>query len=206
MKHLLISLTLFVSLTCCQKQKTPEQLFEERASGVVVILNEYYFEMKLPNGNKWFFTGFDEDGDLENFTPDENEIKKNREIMTGTGFFVDSKGTIMTNRHVAEPKMDFSKAKNAYMKIVNAVTALLEYGKSQMQEEYAELENEKENCSYFDLNTNSYYYDNERIDEISAKQQELEENYNEVSESINDLRSIEASTLKIITKFKIGIG
>ena len=74
-KCILFSLSIFL-FACCQKQKTPEQLFEERASGVVVILNEYYYEMKLPNGTSVYFTGFDKDGDLENFTPNIDDIKK----------------------------------------------------------------------------------------------------------------------------------
>ena len=54
--------------------------------------------MILPNGNSVYFTGFDKDGDLENFTPDIDEIKKNCQIMTGTGFFINDKGTIITNK------------------------------------------------------------------------------------------------------------
>ena len=38
-KYILFSLFI-VLFARCQQQKTPEQLFEERASGVVVILNE----------------------------------------------------------------------------------------------------------------------------------------------------------------------
>lgn len=51
-----------ICFTSCKKQKKPEQLFEERASGVVVVLNEYYYQIKLPNGNKVFFTGLPEFG------------------------------------------------------------------------------------------------------------------------------------------------
>ena len=129
-KYFLLSLSV-VLFACCQKQKTPEQLFEERASGVVVILNEYYYEMKLPNGNSVYFTGFDKDGDLENFTPDIDEIKKNRHILTGTGFFINEKGSIITNRHVVRPLLDMAKAKGAYMSLVKGVKEFLEYGKAQ---------------------------------------------------------------------------
>lgn len=78
-------------LSSCYEQKTLEQLFEERASGVVVILNEFYYEFGLPNGNKVYFTGIDSDGNLENFTPDEEQIKKNCQIMTGTVFLLMTK-------------------------------------------------------------------------------------------------------------------
>ena len=203
-KYILFSLYI-VLFASCQQQKTPEQLFEERASGVVVILNEYYYEMKLPNGNSVYFTGFDKDGDLENFTPDIDEIKKNCQIMTGTGFFINDKGTIITNRHVARPQLDMAKAKGAYMSLVKGVKEFLEYGKSQMQQQYAELERQKSDCSYYDLNTNMYYYDSDKLDEIKNQQNELEQSYNETTNILEGLNGIDPSSLKIIPVCKIGL-
>ena len=206
MKRLIPSIILLLILAGCQKQKTPEELFEERASGVVVVLNEYYFKLKLPNGNSVYFTGFDEDGDLENFTSDEDEVKSNRKIMTGTGFFVDEKGTIMTNRHVAEPQLDIIQAKNAYVKLIKAVKELVEYGKSQIEEQYAELESEKENCSYYDLNTSTYYYDSEKLEEINDKQKELAESYQEANNTLEQIEGLtDPSAMKVESKCKIGI-
>lgn len=203
-KFILFSLSI-VLFASCQQQKTPEQLFEERASGVVVILNEYYYEMKLPNGNSVYFTGFDKDGDLENFTPDIDEIKKNCQIMTGTGFFINDKGTIITNRHVARPQLDMAKAKGAYMSLVKGVKEFLEYGKSQMQQQYAELERQKSDCSYYDLNTNMYYYDSDKLNEIKNQQNELEQSYNETTNILEGLNGIDPSSLKIIPVCKIGL-
>ena len=203
-KYILFSLFI-VLFASCQQQKTPEQLFEERASGVVVILNEYYYEMKLPNGNSVYFTGFDKDGDLENFTPDIDEIKKNCQIMTGTGFFINDKGTIITNRHVARPQLDMAKAKGAYMSLVKGVKEFLEYGKSQMQQQYAELERQKSDCTYYDLNTNMYYYDSDKLNEIKNQQNELEQSYNETTNILEGLNGIDPSSLKIIPVCKIGL-
>ena len=203
-KYILFSLFI-VLFASCQQQKTPEQLFEERASGVVVILNEYYYEMKLPNGNSVYFTGFDKDGDLENFTPDIDEIKKNCQIITGTGFFINDKGTIITNRHVVHPQLDMAKAKGAYMSLVKGVKEFLEYGKSQMQQQYAELERQKSDCSYYDLNTNMYYYDSDKLDEIKNQQNELEQSYNETTNILEGLNGIDPSSLKITPVCKIGL-
>ena len=204
MKNLIIVISVLI-VVGCQQHKTPEQLFEERASGVVVILNEYYYEMKLPNGNSVYFTGFDKDGDLENFTPNIDDIKKNCQIMTGTGFFINDKGTIITNRHVARPQLDMAKAKNAYMSLVKGVKAFLEYGKSQMQQQYAELERQKSDCSYYDLNTNMYYYDSDKLNEINNQQNELEQSYNETTNILEGLNGIDPSSLKITPVCKIGL-
>lgn len=203
-KIIILSLTVCL-FTCCQKQKTPEQLFEERASGVVVILNEYYYEMKLPNGNSVYFTGFDNDGDLENFTPDIDEIKKNRQIMTGTGFFINSKGGILTNRHVAQPQLDMTRAKDAYMSLVKDVKEFLEYGKSQLQQQYVELERQKKDLYIYDLDTNSYYYDSNKLSDINNQQNEIEQGYNETVQMIEGLNGIDPSSLKIQSVCKIGL-
>ena len=202
--NILFCLSVFL-LISCQKQKTPEQLFEERASGVVVILNEFYYKMDLPNGNSVYFTGFDKDGDLENFTPDIEEIKKSYQVMTGTGFFIDEKGTIVTNRHVAQPQLDKVKAKDAYMKLVNCVKALLEIEKEQIQQEYAELENKKSDCSYFDLDTYTYHYDTNDLNEINEQQEELEQNYNETISILEGLNGIDPSSIKIKPVCKLGL-
>ena len=203
-KYIILCLSLFL-LICCRKQQTPEQIFEERASGVVVILNEFYYEIKLPNGNSVYFTGFDQDGDLENFTPDIDEIKKNRQIMTGTGFFIDNKGSIITNRHVAQPNLDMSKAKDAYMNLVRGVKEFLEYGKSQMQQQYAELERMKSDCSYYDLDTYTYHYDSNKLSYINDQQNELEKNYNETVKILESIEGIEPSNIKVKSVCKIGL-
>ena len=203
-KYIILCLSLFL-LICCRKQQTPEQIFEERASGVVVILNEFYYEIKLPNGNSVYFTGFDQDGDLENFTPDIDEIKKNRQIMTGTGFFIDNKGSIITNRHVAQPNLDMSKAKDAYMNLVRGVKEFLEYGKSQMQQQYAELERMKSDCSYYDLDTYTYHYDSNKLSYINDQQNELEKSYNETVKILESIEGIEPSNIKVKSVCKIGL-
>ena len=203
-KYIILCLSLFL-LVCCRKQQTPEQIFEERASGVVVILNEFYYEIKLPNGNSVYFTGFDQDGDLENFTPDIDEIKKNRQIMTGTGFFIDNKGAILTNRHVAQPHLDMTKAKDAYMNLVRGVKEFLEYGKSQMQQQYAELERMKSDCSYYDLDTYTYHYDSNKLSYINDQQNELEQNYNETVKILESIEGIDPSNIKVKSVCKIGL-
>jgi len=203
-KFIILSLTIFL-FTCCQKQKTPEQLFEERASGVVVILNEFYYEIKLPNGNSVYFSGCDQDGNLKNFTPNVDEIKNNPQLLTGTGFFINDKGTIMTNKHVVQPQLDLSKAKDAYMNLIASVKEFLEYGRNQMQQQYVELEGMKSNCSYYDMDTYTYHYDTEKLNEINNKQNEIEQSYNETSQLIDQINEITPSNINVKSVCKIGL-
>ena len=193
-------------LSSCYEQKTLEQLFEERASGVVVILNEFYYELGLPNGNKVYFTGIDSDGNLENFTPDEEQIKKICQIMTGTGFFIDDKGTIMTNRHVAQPQLDKAQAKTAYIELIKSVKSFLALSLSQMQEQYTDLERQRENSYVYNPYTGDAYYDLDRINSIDQKKAEIEETYNELNDTYDGLNGLtDPSALKISVISQIGI-
>ena len=206
MRKFVIIFFIAIGLSGCQEQKTPEQLFEERASGVVVILNEFYYELKLPNGNKVYFTGIDSDGDLENFTPDEEQIKKNRQIMTGTGFFVDNKGTIMTNRHVAQPQLDKTQAKAAYIELIKSAKSLIALGLSQMQKQYADLERQKEKSYVYDPYSGDAYYDLDRMNSIDQKKAEIEEAYEELNETYEGLNGLtDPASLKISVVSQLGI-
>ena len=58
MKKITAFILLLLSLVSCN-EKTAQDLFDESKTGVVLILNEYYYVMKLPNGNSIYFTGID---------------------------------------------------------------------------------------------------------------------------------------------------
>ena len=100
MKKILF-LSVLASVLLCACTKKPEQLYDEQKSGGVMVINKYYYEMKLPSGYTLYFTGLDEDGNIQNFTEDVKEVKKNPAVSYGTAFFIDEKGGLLTNRHVA---------------------------------------------------------------------------------------------------------
>lgn len=96
-----------LALTACEsKPPTPEAMYKKQASGVVLVLNKFYYNASLPNGQHLYFTGIEADGTLTNLTNDVNEIRKNCGYLTGTAFFIDNKGNLLTNRHVAQPSID----------------------------------------------------------------------------------------------------
>lgn len=190
----------------CQEQKTPEQLFEERASGVVVILNEFYYELIAPNGSTWYFTGIDSDGSLENFTPDEEEILTHLKRITGTGFFIDNKGTIMTNRHVAQPQLDKSQAKEAYLDIIRSVKHILSAYLDEMQDRYDELNRQRNSCIVFNSYTGEFVYDQERLDSIEQEKAEIAEEFEDCSEDYESLNSMtDLESIRISTACQLGI-
>ena len=84
-KPFLIFLTAVI-LYGCQKAMNSEEIYNKTSSGVVLILNQYYYSVKMPNESEFFFTGISDEGELENFTFDEEEVSTHCSACTGTGF------------------------------------------------------------------------------------------------------------------------
>ena len=97
-KAVLAVLCLVMSASSCGSDKIPQQLFDESANGVVVILNRFYYQMNLGTGKTLYFTGLDDNGTISGLTADLDEVKRNLQESYGTGFFVSEKGVILTCR------------------------------------------------------------------------------------------------------------
>ena len=204
MKRLLIALMSVLLLVGCSKN-SPKDLFDESKSGVVMIFNEFYYTLTLPDGNVVYFTGLDSDGSLKDVAFDLADIKDKKAAMTGTGFFIDRQGTIMTNRHVAQPQIDKTAVKNSYNQMISSIKAYYAEQMSQMSEAYQALENQKSDCYYTDFYGNSYT-DEEKLQQIVSQQSQLESQFNtlnNVRESLNDNMSLDE--LKISAVCEIGI-
>lgn len=206
LRNVLVLLLALIVVSCEEKPKPPQELFEEARSGVVVILNKYYYELQLPNGGTLYFSGFDEDGDLANLTPDIEEIKDKCSILTGTGFFVDDKGTIITNNHVVNPHIDNNQVTKNYRNLLKAIKELYRGRMGELQEEYSRLENEKIGCLGYDEYGNVVIQDEYTFQRIKEQQDEMETAYNELSSSIEELDdnlSMTGYKVKCITKIGI---
>ena len=204
MKKITTLLFLLLTLASCS-EKTPQDLFDESKSGVVLILNEFYYVMKLPNGNSIYFTGIDKDGSLKDLAFEYADIKDKRQAMTGTGFFIDKQGTIMTNRHVAQPQIDKAAVKDSYNQMISSIKAYYAEQMNELSQEYQNLESQKSDCYFYGYDDN-LYENSEKLQEIVSLQSKLEEQFNTlkgVRESLNDHVSLDE--LKITAICEIGV-
>ena len=147
LKFYYLSLFVLLGLASCDRAKTSDEILTECGSGVVMVANQFYYKITLPTGKVWYFTGFDEEGDLENWTMDLAEIQKNKKMITGTGFFVSEEGKILTNRHVAAPTITLSDTKKSVRALLDGMAEMVRAEMESMSEKYDELERSKDRKS-----------------------------------------------------------
>ncbi len=187
---------------CSEKKMTSDELFKKCASGVVLILNEYYYVIHLPNGNDVYFSNFDGES-LLNLTADKSEIMQQRSVLFGTGFFVAKDGKILTNRHVAAPQLDLAEVKQSYKSLLKSIGQLIGYQQQLLSNQYDQLSAQIANSTYYD------YYgfphtDNDAVNRLTAQQQELSQQYGEL-ESMKENLDMDVSELKIESVCELGV-
>lgn len=188
----------------CSGAEEPRELFEEQQSGVCMVLNSYYYEITLPNGVKWYCSGIDEDGDLDNFTLDANEIKQNKAMSTGTAFFIGDDGRLLTNRHVVSPVISGETIKKAARSLLINMRDYLENEKSEYAQQFNYLEQQKSDCFTTDYYGNQYV-DRERYNAIINQQNELAQNFSEAQNSVEIIENMDMSALNVTSVNDIGI-
>ena len=162
--------TLCLLTACNSKPPSPDELYKDEASGVVMVLNKFYYNAALPNGEHLYFTGIADDGSLTGLTDDVNEIKRNCGYLTGTAFFIDDNGSLLTNRHVAAPTIDEAQVKRCLMNLVQYVKSLYDARLSELATQYDALEAQKENCV-----TTNYWGGYTQVDQAQLSQIENEQ-------------------------------
>lgn len=189
--------------SCGKKEYTDQELFDTCASGVVLILNQSYYETTLPNGNKIYFSGFDGE-ELANLTFEEEDILKNKSISFGTGFFVSQTGEILTNRHVVASNINDSQVKSTIKDLYSAIIELVDYVQEDLSNQFDQLESQKSDCYYFD-----YFGDlccnNAQLADIESKQAELKVQYQENEETLENLKNTDYSELSTRCVSELGV-
>ena len=196
---------MLIGWTGCDSTKTSDELYSECSSGVVLVVNQYYHKITLPTGKVWYFSDFDEDGDLEDWTMDQEEILKNRKLITGTGFFISDKGVILTNNHVANPQIAVKDAKNSVRRVFSAMDEILKAAMQELSDQFDELEKSKSDCVQYNPYLEEYYVNEEKLNEIKTEQAQLKEQYEDLKQNKEQLKTMDLSDLSVETICDLGI-
>ncbi|MFA7444976.1 MAG: trypsin-like peptidase domain-containing protein [Flavobacteriaceae bacterium] len=108
MKYFLFILLLTSLFQCSETfvPPNPEELFEDYRGSVVLIYNEYFYEIKTQDLIYYYSPDSE-----EKFFFSREDLENNFSVGFGTGFIISDKGEIITNRHVVEPEnIDYKEA------------------------------------------------------------------------------------------------
>lgn len=195
-KYLNMAAALVLLLTACTK--TPEQLYEEQKTGVVMVINKYYYELKLPSGGTFYFTGLDEEGNIAGFTEDEDEVKKAPAVGFGTAFFVTETGTLLTNRHVASPPIDEELVKQGFENIITTLQAYAVSYMQEIQQEYDAAQAQMASAGYYD-EWGYYVVDDYALEAYQQQVSQLASEFEEAQQMVQHLEMVKDPTGITIT-------
>ena len=147
------------------RKVTQQDLERKYATGVVLIKNTYYYSIDFDTSLTIYFTGVNDNGQIEGATFDVDEV--NPTTSYGTGFFVSDDGIIATNSHVACPSFSTKDARSA---IVDAFNSLAEQAQdviNQQNERLGELR------LLIDAGNNEYISDYQKLTATRDNYQKL---------------------------------
>lgn len=163
------------------------------ATGVVLIRNTGYYTVKLDNGMAFYFSGFSDDGKLENLVADEDSVKGYE--FYGTGFFVSADGKIATNAHVVTPPVSYDDVKGN-------LNAVLDEMRDDMMNEYEDYKRQAEEVKQESLKKimsgSDYSVERELYSMIQERMARCLKLYDE-------LESITVSDIEITQTYSIGV-
>lgn len=161
---------MFVS--CGKREMTAQQIFDEEKSGVVLIMNKYYYELTLPSGYQLFFSHIGEDG-LQNLTDIRDSILRHQSVATGTGFFIDEEGRIVTNRHVTETEFTQSVLSKNYAEVAKILQSYIGQLIRRVMAEYDVLESRKVLLQGYDMFGNIVIHNERALEQITAAEKNI---------------------------------
>lgn len=181
-------------------------MYKKQASGVVLVLNKFYYNASLPNGHHLYFTGVEEDGTLTNLTDDVNEIRQNCGYLTGTAFFIDNKGNLLTNRHVAQPSIDPELIKQCFQNIAEYAKMIYDGQIREVVDQYRALDLQRRNLTqptFWGVEAGS----EEEIRTIDNEMEQLIARHNELQRERSIIDSqFNSSNITIHPICQLGIG
>lgn len=186
--RILLFLFLLMALAGCKRD--PQEIFSEEKSGVVLICNEFYYDVTLANGEHFYFTGVDDDGSLRGLTSDLSSVKNAPTILNGTGFFIDGTGRILTNRHVVAPEIDKEQVRRNMNGFIEGYAEYIQSLQDSMNQRYQAIQQYARSQVYEDeYGETQLNMTQDEADQLNTEIESLKEQYAQAENAKERVRS-----------------
>lgn len=202
-----ITVALVVGQVACKRSndgKTPEEIFNTEASGVAIVVNSVFYKASLPNGINFYFSGI-ENGELKDLTTNLDSIKLS--TVSGTAFFVDDQGSLLTNRHVVYPELPHDQVVACVNKSTARLMMFYQHRSTELAQIMAVTQQEIENNVYwdFDILGRNFTHESPDNDSLRVKLEALGTEKTRVEQALETLSYVNPSEISVQVKTNISI-
>lgn len=199
MKHSGLLISLLLVMTSCGN-KAEDAIERDMASGVVLVQNQSYIEVVLPDGESVYFSSYDEDEGLTGYSAEEDSVERTTSF--GTGFFISDRGEIATNNHIVASSITDKEIISAVSSAIDVVKMAAYELYRESREQYDELIAHRSDIqlAYLVDEISDYEYEqyNLAIDEAKSEMDEYESTYSALNlTNMNDCEVIRHTEISI---------
>ena len=199
MKHSGLLISLLLVMTSCGN-KAEDAIERDMASGVVLVQNQSYIEVVLPDGESVYFSSYDEDEGLTGYSTEEDSVERTTSF--GTGFFISDRGEIATNNHIVASSITDKEIISAVSSAIDVVKMAAYELYRESREQYDELIAHRSDIqlAYLVDEISDYEYEqyNLAIDEAKSEMDEYESTYSALNlTNMNDCEVIRHTEISI---------
>ncbi len=175
LSKLVLGVCLVIGMASCG-HKDEKEIEQDQASGIVLVQNKSFYEVKMPNDESLYFTSYDADDGIKglSFEADSVEVAVN----FGTGFFVGEDGTIATNAHVISNSIDDKDIQKSIGSFFESLKSLLSAAYDEKAEALQQLNYAYEIANYSpEISYSDFYAIKEARDALVAEMNEMQSTY-----------------------------
>ena len=193
-----------VACTRSNEGKTPEEIFNTEASGVAIVLNNVFYKASMPNGISFYFSGI-ENGELKDLTTNIDSIKLS--TVSGTAFFVDDQGSLLTNRHVVYPELPRDQVVACVNKSTARLMMFYQHRSTELAQMMAETQQEIENNVYWDFDFwgRNFTHESPANDSLRVQLQALSTERERVEQALETLSYVNPSQIQVQVSTNLSI-
>lgn len=193
-----------VACTRSNEGKTPEEIFNTEASGVAIVLNNVFYKASMPNGISFYFSGI-ENGELKDLTTNIDSIKLS--TVSGTAFFVDDQGSLLTNRHVVYPELPRDQVVACVNKSTARLMMFYQHRSTELSQMMAVTQQEIENNVYWDFDFwgRNFTHESPANDSLRVQLQALSTERERVEQALETLSYVNPSQIQVQVSTNLSI-